>query len=190
MRISIAAAATFVLFACLSSTSTYDASQDDGAMSALTRSWAGGGASLSLCEDLAAEATAGTADAGNSCEVANVVLGGGRGSAHSISHGGGCGGCPFANEAFVTGYATIDGIPSNSQVAGSVSLGGDEGADPYGYPYYLALACTDPDHPCALDGTLQADGTLLLELAGAGSALGSATLAAGSAAECDGGSGA
>jgi hypothetical protein len=136
----------------------YSPAQDDMALAAIASAWAGGGMTLSLCEDVAAP------DSDNTCQVEHVVRGGGRGSAHEETHGGGgCGGCPFGNAAYVKGTASGGGLTGTVNVAGEIRLGTSIEHEPYAYPYAIQLHCTDPGQSCTLDGTVYEDGSVELE---------------------------
>lgn len=131
-------------------------------MLAIASTWAApgaGGASLFLCEDVTAVPD------DNTCQVEHVVRGGGRGIAHEQEHGGGCGGCPFANVAYVHGSLDGGGLPGPVAVTGAVTLAPGAGADTaYDFPYSVRLQCVDPAAPCTIYGTLEEDGRLELEL--------------------------
>jgi hypothetical protein len=168
---------SLLFIACLEESASYSPEADDQAMASLTRTWTrpDEGASLSLCEDL--EAAAVPLDA-NDCQIENVTRGGGRGTRHDESRGGGCGGCPFANVAYVKGTVSGVGLAVPVQVHGTVDLGNYD--DPYDFPYRLALVCDDTTAPCYLTGELEADGSLdLVNEAG-----GEAVLAPTGAATC------
>lgn len=175
--------------ACLSDSVQYSAADDDRAMAAIASTWtvtAGFGAPpvrVTLCEDLTV-----VADDENTCQVEHTVRGGGRGRDHEESHGGvGCGGCPFAAVAYVTGSVTLAPGDAPRPVAGTVTTSGGAGGDEaYEYPYSVQLSCTDPDQPCgSLYGTLEADGTLVLQSYTAGTSTAvDVTLARTGAAAC------
>jgi hypothetical protein len=145
------------LSACFPQSAVYDADHDDDAMAALTRTWSGGGATLSLCEDVSVAAST----PGDGCQIENVTRGGGLGEAHSEQRGG-CGGCPLANEAFVSGTISGGTLPDGTAVSGNVFLGSGYDDDPYAFPYTVVLSCTDVAHPCSVTGTLESDGSLHL----------------------------
>jgi len=153
--------AGFLAIAC-THTVDYTVADDDAAMAAIARTYVetGGGGSLVLVEDTQAEPPLDT----NDCQVANVVAGGGRGVDHDQTVGGiGCGGCPFANQAFVQGTLTGAGLTSVA-VSGIVVLGVTDENDPYGFPYDVVLECTDPAAPCYVSGTLDDSGALHLDV--------------------------
>ena len=161
MRRLILIVLSLLFFACLEESVSYSPEADDRAMVSLTRAWtqAGGDAAIELCEDLAAPDLA----SNDTCQVENIVRGGSRGTSHSESRGGGCGGCPFANMAYVKGKVSGGGLAAPARVSGSVYLGGgSSGDDPYGYPYTVLLTCDDAAAPCRIEGTLEADGSLHL----------------------------
>lgn len=143
---------TFVL-GCLSDEVSYSPEQDDEAMAALEQRWSGA-LELSLCEDVAA------VEDENTCQVDHTVRGDGRGKRHGGSRGGGgCGGCPFANVAYVKGTVSGGSFVAPVEVAGEVNLAyGNPDEDPYGFPYSVRLRCTDGS--CNIEARLQEDGTL------------------------------
>jgi hypothetical protein len=158
MRRLIPIVLSLLFFACLEQSVSYSPEADDRAMASITRAWtqAGGDLAIELCEDLAAPAVP-----SNDCQVENVVRGGGRGTSHSESRGGGCGGCPFDNLAYVKGSVSGGGFAAPARVTGSVYVGdGHSGDDPYSYPYTILLSCDDAAAPCRIEGTLEADGSL------------------------------
>ena len=170
---------TLIAFGCLSDSVSYSPEADTEAFTAIASTWSADGVTLSLCEDVTAVEQTGN------CIVDHTVRGGGRGRRHDEDHSGvGCGGCPFSNMAYVTGTVSGGGLPADTVVEGSVSLGVTAGG-PYGFPYVVSLTCVDPEHPCQLGGRLDADGSLELTDYGAvGSAEAQRTLVRTSAATC------
>jgi hypothetical protein len=147
--------------ACGEPTAHYGPAADTRAMTAIASAWSEpDGLSLALCEDVA------TAETWTEphCQVDHAVRGGDLGREHSETHGGGCGGCPFANVAFVRGTVAGAGLPAPLEVAGEVRLGGARDDDPYAYPYGLYLRCVDAASPCAVIGTLDGDGRVTATL--------------------------
>jgi hypothetical protein len=142
----------FTLFGCLSDDVAYSPEQDDDAMTSITQSWSSASMTMSLCEDIAA------IEDDNTCQVAHVVRGGGRGKRHVATHGGGCGGCPFANVAYVKG--TVTGSAGPMEVVGEVSLASHGNDDPYEFPYDIDLRCTSTESPCSIGARLLANGTI------------------------------
>lgn len=145
---------------CGGDTATYSPARDAAAMAAIASAWsetAVGGLELSLCEDVAA----GEAWTGPDCTTDHAVRGGGLGLAHTVEHGGGCGGgCTYQVTAAVQGTVTSASLGGAVAVTGFVALAGGMANDPYGYPYRLLLLCEDPAAPCAVTGTLGADGRI------------------------------
>lgn len=158
---------------CLSDTISYSPQEDDEAINSIVHVFSApgaGGLTLSLCEDIAA------VEDTNKCQVEHTVRGGGRGRRHEESHGGGgCGGCPSATVAVVTGTVSGGSLATPRLVKGEILLGrGINGDDPYGFPYDVTLSCEGMPTPCSLRGTLEDDGTLQVTftdnvIAGAGS---------------------
>jgi hypothetical protein len=144
---------------------SYSPDRDDDAMSAIASAWTAtsGDLTVSLCEDLSAR------EPSNPCQVEHVVRGNGLGREHVEDHGGGgCGGCPFGNAAYVTGRVSGGGLPPNTMVRGEIYLGSEAGDDAYGFPYNVGVRCVDPALQCNLSGTLDEDGTLHLSVATGG----------------------
>ena len=140
---------TFLLLSCLSRQVSYTHKLDADAVTASTRVWSGAGMTLTLCEDLAAEAT--TME--NDCQIDHVAMSGDRGAMRS-ENAGGCGGCPEANVVLVKG--TLDG----KAIEGMVDLGTMYDHDPYAFPYTVDVHCVDPNPGCSFRAQLQADGSL------------------------------
>jgi hypothetical protein len=125
-------------------------------MASIEQRWSGG-LEISLCEDVAA------VEDGNTCQVEHVVRGDGRGKRHDASHGGaGCGGCPFANVAYVKGTVSGGSFAAPVEVAGEVNLAYADGDDddPYGFPYVIRLRCTAAETPCSIEARLLENGTI------------------------------
>jgi hypothetical protein len=150
-------------FACSRDESvTYGPARDDAAMAAIASAWTEGGGdlTLSLCEDTARSAAWTGSDG---CVVDHVVRGGGLGLAHTESHPeGGCtmGGCPWNAVAYVAGTVSSAALGGERAVAGEVSLDAEGSENPYAHPYRIQVTCADAANPCALTGTLAADGTI------------------------------
>ena len=140
--------------ACLTHTVQITPQKDDAVVAVGAQMWTSGMDTLSLCEDMAAEATM-TEDG---CEIAHVVRGGDRTTARSKDVGGGCGGCPLENTLFVTG--TLKGMA----VTGKIAVGDFYEDDPYKFPYTIELQCTDKTIGCSFSGNLGADGKILSQL--------------------------
>jgi len=113
---------------------------------------------VALCDDVA-RSDAWTRGA-DSCSVDHVVRGGGRGVEHAEDHGGvGCGGCLFANFAYVRGTLQREaGAPA--PIAGTVVLHDGYSDGPYALPYGVYVECSTAGQPCSLDGTIRRDGAL------------------------------
>lgn len=149
---------------CLSDTVSYSPQRDDDAINAIVHIFAApntGGITLALCEDLdAVEDT-------NTCQVQHTVRGGGRGRRHEAeSSGGGCGGCPLATVAFVTGTVSGGTFTTPQMVKGEITLGTGTGDDPYGFPYRVTLSCEGMP-TCFFTGMLEEDGSLQITSSGA-----------------------
>lgn len=168
-----------VAASCLSGSDEYTPQQDTRAMQAITSAWAdvGTGYALSLCEDVSAP------DSDNDCQVEHVVRGGGRGRTEAANDGGiGCGGCPFAAVAYVTGTLSGPGVTGTVAVRGEITMSADE---LYAYPYYVSLTC-EGAVACSASGTLAADGSLEVEITtGAGSSATLVVLSRTGAATCN-----
>ncbi|MDX2089446.1 MAG: hypothetical protein SFX73_16455 [Kofleriaceae bacterium] len=166
---------------CLSDSVHYTHEQDTEALSTNERAWtAPGGLNLSLCEDVSVPDTE-----ENDCQVQHVVRGDNRGREHEESTGGvGCGGCPFANVAYVRGTVSGGTFAQPVTVTGTVSLGYAAGDDPYDYPYAVDMQCMAPAD-CSLGGMLEADGTVNITFAeGLGDAGAQLVFTPGGAASC------
>jgi hypothetical protein len=151
--------AAFITFACGPDSVTYDASHDDAAIAAVTRVWQGDGMTLSLCEDLAAEAT--TDDGPGSCEQDHVVRGGSRTVTKHEDRHGCAGGCSKQNIALLSGQLSQTG--SDLDVTARVVLGSSYDADPYAFPYDFNIRKRSDDS-FVMEGSLEADGTLTLTI--------------------------
>jgi len=168
---------------CLNDSASYSPQQDDEAINAIVHVFSApgtGGLSLSLCEDV------GAIEDSNTCQVLHTVRGGGQGRRHEESQGGvGCGGCPQATIAIVTGTVSGGTLTAPRMVRGEIQLGlGINHDDPYEFPYDVSLSCVDPMTPCSMTGTLEEDGSLQLRLSdsvGAGSSTESALTRGGEA---------
>ncbi|HEY4182157.1 MAG TPA: hypothetical protein VGM90_35180 [Kofleriaceae bacterium] len=151
--------ALVIVVGCLGKTADYSPDQDVQAFDEIARTYrADGGFELSLCEDV----TAPGRDESNTCVIEHVVRGDGSAPKDSESHGGGCGGCPFDNVAYVRGVVSGTGLAQPLSVTGTVYLGAGAGADPYDYPYNVELACAAPAM-CSLSGQLDEHGILTID---------------------------
>jgi hypothetical protein len=161
-RRAAALACAVTLTAC-TNTARYTPERDDAAVADIVGAYAGSGAALTLCEDVARADAAAAAVGDRGCVTEHVVRGGGRTVAHDVDHpwSVGCGGCPFGVIARVHGTVATPGAAPRA-VIGSVQLQNGDSGDPYAFPYGLALTCDDPANPCALRGTLGAGGHLEL----------------------------
>jgi hypothetical protein len=143
---------------CLTDSVEYTPQRDIQAFDEIERAWStSGGLQLSLCEDRSAPGP----DVANTCQIEHVVRGDGSAPAHSEPRGGGCGGCPFENVAYVRGTVSGGGLAQPLVITGTIYLGG-AGSDPYDYPYNIGLSCAAPAS-CELYGQLEADGTLAID---------------------------
>lgn len=144
---------------CLSDSVEYTPEQDIQAFDDIARAWsAPDGLALSLCED----PTAPGPDPDDTCQIEHVVRADGSAPADREEHGGGCGGCPFSNVAYVRGTLSGTGLTEPVTVTGLIGLGRGAGDDPYEYPYSVDLTCAAPAD-CGLSGSLDPDGTLTIE---------------------------
>jgi hypothetical protein len=147
-----------IVFAgCLGDTVSYSPQEDDDAINAIVYQFSApgtAGLTVALCEDVdAVEDT-------NNCQVQHTVRGGGRGRRHEEDQGGvGCGGCPFATVAFVTGTVSGGSFTAPQKVKGEVTLGYGTSDDPYAFPYRVTLTC-EGTPGCYLTGMLEEDGSL------------------------------
>lgn len=157
--------ALVIVFAgCLSDSVSYSPQRDDDAINAIVYVFAApgaGGLTVALCEDPDAVEDA------NTCQVQHTVRGGGRGRRHEEESGGvGCGGCPFATVAFVTGTVSGGTFTTPQMVKGEITLGYGTGDDPYAFPYRVTLSC-EGTPSCYLTGMLEEDGSLQITSSGA-----------------------
>jgi hypothetical protein len=148
--------------ACSSYPREYSPQRDDSAMQAIASRWSESGAQgyvFSLCEDTQRA----LAEPADDCQVEHVIRGRGLGRQHTVDSSSepGCGGCPFANVAYVTGTLSGGGLAAPVRVTGEVHAG--EELNVYGYPYFMDLHCeAGAAEPCFITATLKSDGTLEL----------------------------
>ena len=152
---TLASLAGLAVVSCLSHSDTWTVAEDQQVMDLVTSSWTSAtGLALSLCEDVA------TADATvENCQYEHVVMAGTRAHPGSFDMGPGCGGCPLAVAAFVSGHASGGGLTGDVQVQGQIILPSAYDDDQYKFPYQLDLTCAGIAG-CTITGDLAEDGTI------------------------------
>jgi hypothetical protein len=155
--------------ACVNETTHFTPAADDGAFALIENRWSaadGDGVSLTLCEDFAAEPAPPYEEPDyNTCQIAHVIRGHGRGYAHDVNTGGvGCGGCPFQVAGYVQGTLEGGTLPGPLFVRGIVSMGASGGQDPYEPPFNVDLACEGGEVICSVSAEIRGDGMLALQV--------------------------